>query len=196
MRSLNLVLPILLVAGCRSQSSQQWPNYGIGETPTAEEISALDISISPTGKELPPGNGNADQGANVYAEKCASCHGPNGSGGMAPLLIKTSTPSPAPTPASCLAPCIQNANVMAIHSPYATTLWDYVNRGMPYLQEGTLKPDEVYAVTAFLLYSNGVIREDEVMNKKTLPQVKMPNRDGFALAGWKPGKLRPSAANR
>ena len=84
---------------------------------------------------------------------------------------------------------------MAIHAPYATVMWDFINRGMPFLQEGSLKPNEVYALTAFLLYKNGVIHEDELMDAKSLPQVKMPNHDGYALPEWKHGMLRPSPTN-
>ena len=83
---------------------------------------------------------------------------------------------------------------MATHSPYATTIWDYINRGMPFLQEGTLKPNEVYALTAFLLYENGVIQEDDVLDAQTLPQIKMPNRDGYAIPECKPGMPRPFSA--
>jgi len=76
---------------------------------------------------------------------------------------------------------------MGVHSPFATTIWDYINRGMPLGQEGTLKPNEVYSLTAFLLYKNDVIKEDEVMDADSLPKVKMPNREGFALPPtWKP----------
>jgi cytochrome c len=80
---------------------------------------------------------------------------------------------------------------MAMHSPYATTIWDYINRGMPFKQEGTLKPDEVYALTAFILAKNGVIGEDEVLDQNTLPKVKMPNANGYAIPDWKPGQPRP-----
>jgi S-disulfanyl-L-cysteine oxidoreductase SoxD len=83
---------------------------------------------------------------------------------------------------------------MAMHSPYATTIWDYINRGMPFKQEGSLKPDEVYALTAFILYKNDVIPEDQVLDAQSLPQVKMPNRDGYAIPNWKPGMPRPFSA--
>src|SRR5213595_3526450 len=116
----------------------QSPTYGLGKTPTAEEIRAWDIAISPDGKELPSGSGSAKEGAPLYAQKCAACHGATGSGGRAPQLIKTDSPPTGP----CLSPCIRGANVMAIHSPYATTIWDYINRGMPFSKEGSLKPDE------------------------------------------------------
>src|SRR6266404_33615 len=141
----------------------QSPTYGLGKTPTAEEIRAWDIAISPDGKELPPGNGSPKEGAPLYAQKCASCHGATGSGGRAPQLIRSESTSATPAPGKeppCLSPCIRGANVMGTHSPYATTIWDYINRGMPFAKEGSLKPDEVYALTAFLLYKNGVIPED------------------------------------
>ena len=92
----------------------------------------------------------------------------------------------------CLAPCVNDDNVMALHSPFATVMWDYINRGMPLGKEGTLKPDEVYALTAFLLYKNGVIQEDAVMDARSVPMVVMPNRQGFALPPeeWKHGMPR------
>jgi len=91
----------------------------------------------------------------------------------------------------CLSPCVNDSNVMALHSPYATTMWDYIHRGMPLNQEGTLRPDEVYSLVAFLLYKNGVIQENEVLDEQSLPKVKMPNRDGFApLPEWKHGAPR------
>ena len=80
---------------------------------------------------------------------------------------------------------------MAIHSPYATVIWDYINRGMPLGKEGSLTPNEVYALTAFLLYKHDVIKEDEVMDAQSLPKVKMPNSNGAALPPeWKPGESR------
>ena len=82
---------------------------------------------------------------------------------------------------------------MALHSPYATVMWDYINRGMPINKEGTLKPDEVYSLVAFLLYKNGVIKdEDEVLDAQSLPKIQMPNRDGYALPAeeWKHGRPR------
>ena len=92
----------------------------------------------------------------------------------------------------CLVPCVNDNNVMALHSPFATVMWDYINRGMPIGKEGTLQPDEVYALTAFLLYKNGVIHEDDVLDARSVPEVAMPNRNGFAmpLEEWKPGSPR------
>lgn len=196
MRSLRFFLPVMVLAAmglvvCQSGWAQS-PTYGLGKTPTEDEIRAWDISISPAGKELPPGSGTAKQGVPIYAQKCSICHGAMGSEGPAPMLIKRQNPPANPGP--CVAPCIRDANVMAMHAPYATVMWDYINRGMPLKQEGSLKPDEVYALTAFLLYKNGVIGEDDVLDQQSLPQVKMPNRDGYAIPEWKPGMPRPFSA--
>lgn len=191
MRSLRFLLPAMMLAPCVAGWAQS-PTYGVGKTPTEEEIRAWDISISPTGKELPPGSGTAKQGAAIYAQKCVVCHGATGSEGPAPMLIKRQNPPANPGP--CVAPCIRDNNVMAVHAPYATVIWDYINRGMPFKQEGSLKPDEVYALTAFILFRNGVIGEDDVLDAQSLPQVKMPNRDGAAIPNWKPGQARPFSA--
>jgi len=191
MRSLRLLLPATMLAACVAGWAQS-PTYGLGKTPTEDEIRAWDISISPTGKELPHGRGTAKQGAEVYAQKCVICHGATGSEGPAPMLIKRQNPPANPGP--CVAPCIRDNNVMAMHAPYSTVIWDYINRGMPFKQEGSLKPDEVYALTAFILFKNGVIGENDVLDAQSLPQIKMPNRDGAAIPDWKPGQPRPFSA--
>src|SRR6185295_20004158 len=92
----------------------------------------------------------------------------------------------------CLAPCVNDSNVMALHSPYATVMWDYISRGMPINREGTLTPNEVYSLTAFLLFRNGVIPEDIVLDQQNLPQIQMPNKNGYALPPeeWKHGVPR------
>jgi len=184
---LRLVMFLVVSLGMCLIASAQSPTFGVGRTPTAEEIRAWDISISTDGKELPPGHGSAKEGAQLYVQKgCAGCHGRSGSGAQAPTLIRSDGASKSSMP--CLAPCVNDANVMALHSPFATVMWDYINRGMPLGKEGTLKPDEVYALTAFLLYKNGVVQEDDVMDARSLPKVAMPNRQGFALPAqeWKP----------
>jgi cytochrome c len=180
----SLLVAAILVAAILAVCPTAWtqsPTYGLGRTPAAEEIRAWDIAISPTGKELPPGHGTAKEGAALYVRKgCAGCHGATGSGAHAPTLIsRKGTQTAASVP--CLAPCVNDSNTMGVHSPFATTIWDYINRGMPLGKEGTLSPNEVYALTAFLLYKNDVIKEDDVMDAQTLPKVRMPNRDGFAL---------------
>lgn len=189
MRSFKFFLPLAALVVCQAGWAQS-PTYGLGKTPTEDEIRAWDISISPTGKELPPGHGTAKEGAQVYTQKCSICHGATGSEGPAPMVIKRQNPPANPGP--CLAPCIRDGNVMAMHAPFATVIWDFINRGMPFKQEGSLKPDEVYALTAFILYKNGVIGgEDDVLDQQSLPKVKMPNADGAAIPDWKPGMPRP-----
>ena len=192
MRLLKFLLVTTIFGICQTAWTQA-PTYGLGRTPSAEEIRAWDIAISPTGKELPSGQGTAKEGAALYVRKgCAGCHGATGSGAHAPTLISRKGPrTPSSTPTPCLTPCVSDSNTMGVHAPFATTIWDYINRGMPLGQEGTLTPNEVYALTAFLLYKNDVIKEDDVMDTQSLPKVKMPNRDGFALPpAWKPGESR------
>jgi hypothetical protein len=179
------VIAVVMTLGLCLVAWAQSPTYGLGKTPTAEEVRAWDIAISPEGKELPEGSGSAKEGAGLYAQKCAACHGKNGYEGRAPQLIKADAEAAAKLP-PCLSPCIRGGNVMANHSPYATVIWDYINRGMPFGKEGSLKSDEVYAITAFLLAKNGVIPEDQVLDAKNLPQVKMPNQNGYVLPDYKP----------
>jgi len=189
----RLVLVTAVLGICQTAWTQA-PTYGLGRAPSAAEIRAWDIAISPTGKELPTGQGTAKEGAVLYVRKgCAGCHGATGSGAHAPTLISRKDVPPASSMPSmpCLAPCVNDANTMSVHSPFATTMWDYINRGMPLGKEGSLTPNEVYSLTAFLLFKNGVIKEDEVMDAQSLPKVKMPNRDGFALPPeWKHGTPR------
>jgi len=185
----SVLFSTIVIAG--AAVSAQSPTFGIGRAATAEEIRAWDISIRPDGQELPPGHGTATEGAPLYVSKgCAGCHGRSGSGSTAPTLIKSDGTTKSTVP--CLAPCVNDNNVMALHSPYSTVLWDYINRGMPLGKEGSLKPDEVYALSAYLLFKNGVIREDEMMDAQSLPKVAMPNRQGFAMPAqpWKHGAPR------
>jgi S-disulfanyl-L-cysteine oxidoreductase SoxD len=172
------VLPLVLLLAS-SAFAQSSPTYGVGRTPSAEEIRAWDISIGPTGTELPPGRGTAKEGAQVYAQKgCAGCHGRTGTGGSAPVLKAKAGPD---------VDVWQRGRVLPVRSPFATTVWDYINRGMPLNREGTLTPDEVYALTAYLLFINEVIPEDEVLDAQSLPKVRMPIGNRFAdLPEWKP----------
>ena len=169
----------LLEASVFAQSS----TYGVGRTPSAEEIRAWDISVGPTGAELPPGRGTAKDGAQLYVEKgCAVCHGKTGTEGRAPNLKGKADPK---------SDTWERGRILPIRSPFATTVWDYINRGMPLNREGTLTADEVYALTAFLLYINDVIPEDEILDAQSLPKVKMPIGDEFAsLPEWKPKTRR------
>ena len=181
MRALRL-LPVLVLVGAGSALAQS-PTYGVGRTPTAEEIRAWDISISPMGEELPPGSGTATEGALVFQRRCAFCHGAEGTGGRAPRLVKLDR-GPDVDPWDL-------GRILPIRAPYATTVWDYINRGMPLNREGTLTADEVYALTALLLYWNEIVAEDEVLDAESLPQVEMPNRDAWApLPDWHAGQPR------
>jgi len=173
-----LTATIALVASVTALA--QGPTYQLGTTPSEAEIKARDTAVSPRGKELPPGSGTVKQGATVYAQKCQGCHGPNGTGtklhrGLIPL---------------------GNAKPVKIQGslvPYATTVWDFINRAMPSTKPGSLTPDEVYAVTAFVLFLNGVITETDVLDATSLPRVRMPNRDNFIAVeiDWTPGQRRP-----
>jgi cytochrome c len=157
--------------------------YGIGRTPTPEELRVLDISIGPTGEELPEGHGNAKEGAIVFQQKgCIGCHGKAGTGGMAPELQSSRAGKST---------AFFDGRILPLTSPSATTVWDFIHRGMPLGKEGSLTPNEVYAVTAYLLFVNNVIPEDQVLDKESLPKVKMPERDDYArLPDWKHGMPR------
>jgi S-disulfanyl-L-cysteine oxidoreductase SoxD len=147
----------------------QSPTFGIGRTPKPEELNAIDIDITPDGKGLPPGSGTAARGKDVYTRRCETCHGPTGKEGPQDVIaggkgsLNTSTP----------------LKTVGSYWPYATTLWDYLRRAMPFDHPGTLTVDELYATTAYVLLLNGVIGEHDVLDQTTLPQVQMPNRNGF-----------------
>ena len=142
----------------------------LGHPATPEEIAVWDISIGPDGAGLPPGNGSPQQGEAVYAAKCLPCHGEKGSGKPNDQLVGgldtlTGEQTPVKTVGSLW--------------PYATTLFDYVRRAMPFDAPRSLSNDEVYAVCAYILQLSGIIGEGAVMNAQTLAKVQMPNRDGF-----------------
>jgi S-disulfanyl-L-cysteine oxidoreductase SoxD len=162
-------LGMLATGGAASPSHAQLPTYGLGRSPTAEEIKAWDMTIPPDGKGLPAGSGTAAQGEPIYARRCASCHGERGANPKYDLLVgghgTLNTDKPVKTIGS--------------HWPFATTLWSYINRAQPFDEPGSLTHQQVYAVTAYLLYLNGIIGEHDVIDARTLPAVRMPNRDGF-----------------
>jgi mono/diheme cytochrome c family protein len=182
MGSLRLVAIVLLLGSLLPGSpafAQSSPTYGVGRTPTAEEIRALDISISPTGEELPAGRGTAKEGAKLFEQKaCIGCHGETGIGGPAPALRSKKGQD---------VPIWERERILPLRAPFATIVWDFIHRGMPLGNEGTLTADEAYALTAYLLFLNKVIPEDQVLDKQSLPQVKMPIGDDYArLPEWKP----------
>jgi cytochrome c len=172
-----LTFALVWLAGVSALAQSR--TYGVGRAPTPEEIRASDISIGPTGEELPPGRGSAKEGAQLYRSKgCAGCHGANGVGASAPLLKSKDPANPN---------VWARGRILPLRAPHATTVWDYINRAMPLNREGTLTPDEVYALTAYLLHINDVIPEDQVLDAQTLPKVKMPLGDAYAsLPEWKP----------
>ena len=198
MGSLRLVAIVLLlgsaVLGSQIMGSpafaQSSPTYGVGRAPTAEEIRALDISISPTGEELPPGHGTAKEGAQLFEEKgCVGCHGAAGIGGLAPAL-KSKTGQDVPIPRRGSTNYLFE-RILPLHSPLATTVWDFIHRAMPLGNEGTLSADEVYALTAYLFALNKMIPEDKVLDQSNLAQIKMPiGTDWVRVPDWKPGGPR------
>jgi len=182
MASLLKALPFVTLMGASVLA--QGPTFGVGHTPTADEIRARDLTISRTGEELPPGRGTSKEGAQIYRTKCQVCHGADGAGGAAPILKSKLGPE---------TDTWQRGRILPVRAPYATMVWDYINRGMPLGREGTLTADEVYSLTAYLLSINQVIPEDQIMDRETLPKVKMPlGRDEYALVPdtWKPKTRR------
>ena len=159
---------VVVWAGAAALAAQS-PTFGVGRPATPEEIRALGAAIAPDGGGLPEGSGSVAEGRAVFAARCAKCHGPKGEGDVGATLVggqgTLRTPRPLKTVGSFW--------------PYATTVWDYVNRAMPFDEPGLLKPSDVYAVVAHILNLNGIIGADAVMDAVSLPKVKMPNRDGF-----------------
>lgn len=152
----------------------QAPSYSnVGRAPTKEEIQAWDISIGPDGKGLPPGQGTAKDGAPIFAAKCAVCHGANGEGGkIGPRVVGGIADTETLT-------TLHPVRTVGGYWPYATSVWDFIRRAMPRGDSGSLTPTEVYALTAFILAKSNIIKEDDVLDAKTLPKVQMPNRNGF-----------------
>jgi S-disulfanyl-L-cysteine oxidoreductase SoxD len=146
----------------------QIPEFGQPIAPA--DIAAWDISIGPDGAGLPPGSGTAVRGEAVYAAKCQACHGEKGVGGQNDALVGGF---------GSLAPGKSPVKTVGSYWPYATTLFDYIRRAMPFPETKSLTNDEIYAVSAYILNLNGIIAIDEVLDAQSLPNVKMPNRDGF-----------------
>jgi mono/diheme cytochrome c family protein len=142
----------------------------LGKVITPEEVAPWDISVSPDGAGLPPGSGTPKQGEAVYASMCLACHGEKGAGKPNDALVGGIGSLAGDKPAM---------KTVGSFWPYATTIFDYVRRSMPYNETKTLTNDEVYAVAAYILQLNGIIGENDTMNAQTLPKVRMPNRDGF-----------------
>jgi cytochrome c len=184
---------LILAAGCkldeRSDSSgENFPRrFGLGHTPTAEQIAAVDVDVSPNGTGLPAGSGTAQDGAAIFASTCASCHGANGEGKPPayPQLLG------GPKGEFNFASDAKIPRTIGNYWPYATTLYDYIRRAMPLTAPGSLSADQTYAVTAFLLEREGVIPAGTRLDAKTLTAVSMPARTHFV-----PDDRRASAGGK
>jgi cytochrome c len=162
------ILLILLVSFAVTGNAEQL-SPKLGKVASDELVKQWNRDIFPDGEGLPEGHGDAVQGQLVYEKYCQSCHGQEGTGGSADELAGAShglTDNPPD-------------KTIGTYWPYATTVFDFTRRAMPLNAPGSLSDSQVYAVTAYLLYLNGIIKETEVMNAMTLPQVSMPNRQGF-----------------
>lgn len=182
-KTLLYIILLVVVCACERQPDPKdesillkdtpgWPErFGFGRLASSRDIDTLDTDIRPDGKGLPEGSGTVLQGKAIYAAKCALCHGKTGTEGpFYPLVTKPDT-------ASSKGP--GREKTIGNYWPYATTLYDYINRAMPFNTPGSLTPDEVYSLTAFLLHANNIIDPSAVMNAQSLPQVIMPARDLF-----------------
>jgi S-disulfanyl-L-cysteine oxidoreductase SoxD len=205
MRATPLVLFSLVLAGCEGRTaeragdaallgglasrfapaepagSERLPErFGFGRPATRAQIAALDIDVMPDGTGLPAGEGTAVQGAPIYAAKCASCHGPAGEGvpRLGDVLVGRPEAEQFRAPGER---GNENQKTIGNYWPYATTLFDYIRRAMPFAQPGSLSDPEVYALTAYLLHLNGIVPMDAVMNAGTLPRVMMPALHRYVL---------------
>jgi len=154
---------LLLLALAAAALLAQSPKYGVGRAPTPDEIREWSISIGPDGKGLPEGHGTAVQARDTYANRCVKCHGDKGQGREDAPAIAGARP----------------LRTVGSYWPYATTLFDYIRRAMPFDRPGTLATDQVYSLTAYVLYLNGLVKDTDVIDARTLPKIQMPNRNGF-----------------
>jgi cytochrome c len=165
----------MLFAGPATAAAQEpgvaKAHVSLGKPAAPTDIAPWDISILPDGTGLPPGSGTPAQGAQVYAQKCAACHGEGGKGAVNAALVGGLP----------LTTGIDTPKTIANFWPHATTVFDFIRRAMPWQRPRTLTDDDVYAVTAYILALNKLIGENEVMTADSLPKVRMPNRDGFIV---------------
>ena len=149
----------------------------LGHTPAAQQVAAIDIDANPAGVGLPPGQGTYAEGAAIFAQKCSFCHGPKGEGaGPYPRLVGAEPKQGFPFGRDP-----KLVKTIGNYWPYATTVYDYVHRAMPFNAPGSLTPNETYSLVAYLLAANEVIPRDAIMNAQALPKVRMPARDRFVL---------------
>lgn len=172
-----LLIAIALALAGWAGAANADPEYGLGRIATAEEIAGWDIDVRPDGQGLPNGSGAVLDGEVVYLEQCAVCHGDFGEGaGRFPVLMGGEGTLASHDP----------VKTIGSYWPYASTLWDYINRAMPFGNAQSLSDDDVYAVTAYLLYLNDIADEDFVLTRDNLAEIVMPNRDGFVTEDPRP----------
>jgi S-disulfanyl-L-cysteine oxidoreductase SoxD len=167
---LRVAAPAVLFAVALPAFAQQSPN--LGKPISVEDLASWDISIGPDGAGLPTGSGTVKQGEAVFVAKCQACHGEKGAGRPNDRLVGGQGSLPGDKPP---------VKTIGSYWPYATTLFDYIRRAMPFNESKSLTSDEIYGVVAYLLNLNGVIPESETMNAQSLPKVTMPNREGFVV---------------
>src|SRR2546427_5000869 len=168
-RDLAGAVTAAVAAGCARATVVETPT--LGRPATAAQMAGGDLGVGPEGVGLPPGSGTAAKGAVVYEQKCQACHGAKGAGQPNDRLVGGQGTLASKTP----------VRTIGSYWPHATTIFDYTRRAMPYVQPQSLTDDEVYAVTAYLLHLNGIIGDNDEINARTLPTVKMPNRDNFII---------------
>ena len=181
MKHLFSVILLLITAACSdgaNGATRGRPSrFGLGHTPSAADIAALDIDVNATGAGLPVGQGTAAAGGAIYAQKCAVCHGPKGEGiDRNPRLIGRTPP-----PGFVFATDAKASKTIGNYWPYATTLYDYLHRAMPLNAPGSLSPDETYSLVAFLLSENGIVPASTVIDAKSLPAIRMPAQPHFVM---------------
>jgi cytochrome c len=167
MRDRRVVLAVLMLSIAPAFGAET-PRFGQPIAPA--ELAPWDMSIAPDGAGLPPGRGTAAQGAAIYAAKCQACHGENGAGKPNDQLAGGAGTLASDRPA---------VKTVGSYWPYASTLFDYIRRAMPWNETKSLSADELYAVSAYILHLNGIVGETDVLDAQSLPKVQMPNRDGF-----------------
>ena len=170
--SMHRLTCVLLLSAAAKCALAQTGSPGLGQPISNEDLAPWDISIETNGDGLPPGSGTVQQGKAVYEAKCMTCHGSEGAGQPHDRLVG----------GQGTLKDLNQVRTVGSYWPYATTVFDYVRRAMPFNTPQTLSNDEVYAVTAYLLNLNGIIEQNATMNARTLARVEMPNADGFVMA--------------
>lgn len=171
-RTSSVGLFVVLASAMGAAAADPPAALGIGRPASVHDVAGIDITVLPDGTGLPPGRGTANQGESTYAAQCAACHGDKGQGvGDFPALV------------GGIGTLADKKPLLTVGSywPIATTIFDYIRRAMPYQAAGELTDNDVYALTAWILSANGIIGKSDVLDRDSLPRVRMPNRDGFVI---------------